>query len=430
MTEPANPVTEAQLIVGDETLTFPIVTGSEGERALDISALRKSTGMITIDPGFVNTGACSSSITFLNGEKGFLRHRGYSIEDLAAKESFVGVAYLMIHGELPNAAELKAFESAVQGQYALEEELVTMLEHFPRNAHPMAWLTSAIISLSALYPDDKNFQDPDVIPRLLANMAVVTAVGHRLSEGKSVIPPNPELGYCENFLHMLLGDEDIETDTLTLMASVLNRLLILHADHEQNCSTSTVRIVRSADGNPYSSIAAGLGSLWGPLHGGANQAVMEMLQAIQSDGGDIEKTLARAKDKSDPFRLMGFGHRVYKTYDPRARIAKQCADEFLKTFGSGEKLIAIAVELEAAALSDEYFKSRNLYPNVDFYTGIIYRAMKFPTDMFTALFAIGRTPGWVAHAVELENDPRKRIGRPRQVYQGPGARDYVTIADR
>lgn len=419
---------EATLHVDGHELKFPVIEGTEGERAIDIAGLRKHTGLVAVDPGFVNTASCESAITFLNGEEGILRHRGYAIEDLADDASFLGVAYLLVYGELPTQAELEGFEKRVQAQYSLNPEIEAILRAYPRQHHPMAVLSSCTTALTALYPDDTAFETGETVPILLAKFAVVTAAAHRLSEGKDIIPPDPSLPYCENFLNMVFGDEDIDTEMMSLMAKVLNRLLILHADHEQNCSTSTVRLVHSAESNPYASISAGVGALWGPLHGGANQKVMEMLQAIKDDGGDIEKTLEKALNKE--IRLMGFGHRVYKTYDPRARIAKKSCDEFLEKLGQREGLVDIAVKLEEAALANEYFQKRNLYPNVDFYTGLIYRAMKFPTDMFTALFAIGRLPGWMAHAMELNQDPKKRIGRPRQVYQGPNARDFVPLSER
>ena len=418
----------ATLLLDGEELQLPIVVGTEGERAIDIGKLRGTTGAITLDPGYVNTGACESSITFLDGEKGILRHRGYSIEDLAGDSSFTSVAYLLVYGKLPTAAEHDHFEERIRGQYHLDQTTIDLVRSFTPDAHPMAVLSAAMVSLAALYPTDLAFHDGETVPRLLAQSAVVTAMFQRLSEGKEVIDPDPSLGFCENFLHMMFGDEETEPDILELMARVLNRLLILHADHEQNCSTSVVRMVRSSEANPYASVCGGINALWGPLHGGANQAVMEMLEEIRDDGGDIERTIERAKNKE--IRLMGFGHRVYKTYDPRARIAKKSCDEFLERLGDREDLVDIAVQLEAAALADDYFKSRNLYPNVDFYTGMIYRAMRFPSDLFTVLFAIGRLPGWMAHAIELEGDPQKRIGRPRQIYQGEGTRDYVARGDR
>jgi len=379
-------------------------------------------------PDWWRSASCQSSITFLNGEEGILRHRGYSIEDLADDASFLGVAYLLVYGDLPTNKELADFEARVQAQYNINPEIEKILRAYPQQHHPMAVLSSCTTALTALYPDDMAFETGETVPILLAKFAVVTAAAHRLGEGKEIIPPDPKLGYCENFLNMVFGDEDIDADMMALMAKVLNRLLILHADHEQNCSTSTVRFVHSSDANPYAAISAGVGALWGPLHGGANQKVMEMLQAIKEDGGDIEKTLEKARNKE--IRLMGFGHRVYKTYDPRARIAKKSCDEFLEKLGERENLVDIAIQLEEAALADEYFKKRNLYPNVDFYTGLIYRAMKFPTDLFTALFAIGRLPGWMSHAMELKVDPAKRIGRPRQIYQGPNGREFVKLADR
>lgn len=418
----------AKLLLPGQEIEFSIVEGTEGEKSIDIGALRAKTGYITLDPGYVNTGACESSITFLNGEKGILRHRGYSIEDLADDSSFTSVSYLLAYGSLPTAEQHAGFEERIRAQYALAEPTLNLVKSFKSDAHPMAVLSAAMVSLAAQYPTDQAFNDGETIPRMMAQSAVVTAVFQRLSQGKAIIDPDPSLGYCENFLHMLFGDEESDAEMDELMAKVLNRLLILHADHEQNCSTSTVRIVRSSDANPYASISSGINALWGPLHGGANQAVMEMLQQIHADGGDIDKTMEKARNKE--IRLMGFGHRVYKTYDPRARIAKKSCDEFLEKLGFREGMVDIAMKLEDAALADDYFKSRNLYPNVDFYTGIIYRAMRFDTDMFTALFAIGRLPGWMAHAVELEHDPKKRIGRPRQVYQGEVERKFVPRAER
>jgi len=420
----------AKLQLPDQEIDFPILIGTEGEKAVDIRALRKDTGFITYDPGYGNTGAAKSSITFLNGEKGFLRHRGYSIEDLAEQGDFVSVSYLLIKGELPNAAQLSDFNKVLAENCALEQELVDLIHAYPKNAHPMAVLISCLTAMSAIYPENTQVDD-DTITKLLATVPGIIAAHHRISQGLDFIQADPSLGYTENFLHMLFGKEEHSEAVLAIMADALNSLLIVHADHEQNCSTSTARIVSSAQSNLFASISAGISALWGPLHGGANQKVMEMLKEIRDfDDVDLSATLERAKDKSDPFRLMGFGHRVYKTYDPRARIAKAASKEILKELGKGEQLVNIAMELEEVALNDEYFKSRNLYPNVDFYTGIIYRAMGFPTEMFTALFAMGRLPGWLAHVVELQNDPDNRIGRPRQIFMGENEREYTGLDER
>jgi len=419
--------------IGGETYSFEVIEGSEGEKAFNILPLRKESKFITLDPGYGNTGSCKSSITFLDGEKGILRHRGYAIEDLAAHASFTGVAYLLLYGELPNEEEHTTFDNLIRANYALDDEIIKVIDAFPENGHPMAYLSAGLSAMSALYPyygDESESGHDMALIQILAKIASIAAYSYRKSEGKSLIPADPSLDYASNFLHMMFGDEEEDEAFKRVRAETLDNLLIIHADHEQNCSTSTVRMVNSSNANLYTSISAGIGALWGPLHGGANQAVMEMLESIHQDGGDTERTMDRAKDKSDPFRLMGFGHRVYKTYDPRARIAKAGADAFLTKLGMNEPLIDIAMGLEKRALEDEYFVQRNLYPNVDFYTGIIYRAMKIPTNMFTALFAVGRSAGWLAHVVELKNDPDKRIGRPRQIYTGENARDYVAREDR
>jgi citrate synthase len=418
----------AELKIGDQLISLPVVTGSEGEQAVDIMALRKQTGVITIDPGYGNTGACESAITFLNGEQGILRHRGYSIEDLAAHASFTGVAYLLLYGDLPNEEQYQVFDTLIRANYHVDDAIVQVIQAFPKDAHPMAYLSAGLSAMSALYPDygeEKEGEHDMAVIRILAKISGIAACSYRKALGQPMIPADPGLHYAENLLYMMFGDQDASDEFRLVRAETLDNLLIIHADHEQNCSTSTVRMVNSSNANMYTSISAGIGALWGPLHGGANQAVMEMLDQIQEEGGDTQAVLARAKDKKDPFRLMGFGHRVYKTFDPRARIAKAGADAFLAQIGKNEPLIDIAMELEKSALEDEYFKKRNLYANVDFYTGIIYRAMGIPTAMFTALFAIGRSAGWLAHMVELKNDPARRIGRPRQIYIGENARDYV-----
>jgi citrate synthase len=423
----------AELKMGDQTISLPSKVGTEGEQCVNIMELRKKTGAITLDPGYGNTGACESAITFLNGEQGILRHRGYSIEDLAAHASYTGVAYLLLYGELPNQAKYEEFDGLIRANYQVDDAIASVIKAFPDNAHPMAYLSAGLSAMSALYPDYGQAHEGEhdlAIIRILAKISGIAAYCYRKSVGKAFIPADPSLHYAENLLHMMFGDQDESEQFRTVRAETLDNLLIIHADHEQNCSTSTVRMVNSSNANLYTSIVAGIGALWGPLHGGANQAVMEMLDQIQKEGGDTENVMQRAKDKDDPFRLMGFGHRVYKTFDPRALIAKEGADTFLAQIGKNEPLIDIAMDLEKRALEDEYFKKRNLYANVDFYTGIIYRAMGIPTSMFTALFAVGRSAGWLAHVVEAKNDPARRISRPRQIYTGENARAYVARADR
>jgi len=411
----------ATLSFDDTSIELPMVEGSEGERAVDISKLRGTTGLITLDPGYVNTGACKSAVTFLDGEKGILRHRGYAIDDLADNYSFVEVAWLLIYGNLPSPEETQLFKDLIKKHYEVDDSIKSIIESYPGEAHPMALLASCTVALSGLYEEPEEATDEEVleiVARLMAKFVGIAAFTYRKSKGKAFIESDSSLDYCENFLNMMYDEDEHDDEMRKIIAKALNRLLIIHADHEQNCSTSTVRIVSSSNVNIYASVASGICALWGPLHGGANQAVMEMLQEINETDEDIESTLARAKDKSDPFRLMGFGHRVYKTYDPRAKIAKASCDEFLEKLHGREDLVETAIQLEAAALADDYFKDRNLYPNVDFYTGIIYRAMGIPTELFTVLFAIGRLPGWLAHLLELRGDPDKKIGRPRQIYTG------------
>jgi citrate synthase len=419
----------ARLTLGEKEIELDVITGSEGERAVNILPLRKETGLITMDPGYGNTGACTSAITFLNGEKGILRHRGYSIEDLAAHSTFDAVAYLLLHGELPTPEEYRSFEKLLQDNYAIEPEILKVMESFPAGTHPMAVLGGCLLAMSGMFPDygkETIGGHDSAIVRILAKMPGLTAGIYRLRHGKKPIEADPSLSYAENFLHMMFGEEekDVGERFKKVRALSLDNLLVIHADHEQNCSTSTVRMVQSANTNVFASVAAGVTALWGPLHGGANQAVMEMLQTIQQEHGDLAQTIARAKDKSDPFRLMGFGHRVYKTYDPRARIAKKALAAFLDELGLREPLVDIAIRLEQCALEDPYFQERNLYPNVDFYTGILYRAMGIPTELFTVLFALGRMSGYLAHVVEFYNDPMRRIGRPRQIYTGHGPRPF------
>jgi citrate synthase len=424
----------AQIILDGKTYELPVITGSENEKAIDISKLRAESGYITLDYGFKNTGSTKSSITFLDGEEGILRYRGYPIEQLAEKASFVEVSFLLIYGHLPSATELTAFQNSITRHTLVHEDMKRLLEAFPSNAHPMGILSAMISTLSTIYPES---QDPNrpmesknlTIHRLLAKLPTLAAMAYRHSNGTPTMYPQNSLGYCENFLQMMFGmpTEGFEADPVVVDA--LNKLLILHADHEQNCSTATVRVVGSSQANLYSSISAGVSALWGPLHGGANQAVIEMLETIKNDGGDLDKWVAKAKDKDDSFRLMGFGHRVYKNFDPRATIIKKACDDVLAKLGVNDPILDIAKKLEIVALSDEYFVKRGLYPNVDFYSGIIYRALGIPTDMFTVMFALGRLPGWIAQWKEMI-DNGEPIGRPRQVYTGATKRDYVNIEKR
>jgi citrate synthase len=424
----------AKLKCEGHDLELPIVVGTENEKAIDIGVLRKQTGMVTIDEGYVNTGAVQSSITFLNGEEGVLRYRGYPIEDLASKCDFVEVAYLLIYGELPSKDELSKFRGKIRRHTMLHEDLKSFYDGFPRDAHPMAILSSVVSAMSTFYQDSLDPHDPEQVEvsihRLLAKLPTIAAFSHKKSLGQPFIYPNNNASYCENFLQMMFSVpcEDYKVDKTFVEA--LNMLLIVHADHEQNCSTSTVRMVGSADSNLFASISAGICALWGPLHGGANEAVVNMLQQIQNDGGDVEKYVDMAKDKENGFRLMGFGHRVYKNFDPRATLIKSSCDKLLEKLDIDDPLFEIAQKLEKVALEDEYFVKRNLYPNVDFYSGVIYRAMGIPVEMFTVLFAIGRLPGWIAHWREMQLSPTSRICRPRQVYQGSTKRDFVALDKR
>jgi citrate synthase len=424
----------AEIILEGKTYKFPVVLGTEGEKAIDISKLRDETGYITLDTGYKNTGATKSAITFLDGEQGILKYRGYPIEQIAEKSTFIEVAYLLIYGELPTKTELDAFTHEISRHTLIHEDMKKFFDGYPSKAHPMGQLVSLVCSLSSFYPESlhpnptKEEQNLTII-KLLAKMSTIVSWIHKKSLGHPLIYPQNKLDYVSNFLNMTFGNrtEDYVIDPVVVDA--MNKLLILHADHEQNCSTSTVRIVGSSDANLYASVASGISALWGPLHGGANQAVIEMLEAIKADGGDADKWLAKAKDKNDPFRLMGFGHRVYKNFDPRATIIKEACDNVLNKLGVHDPILDIAKKLEQAALNDPYFVERKLYPNVDFYSGIIYRAIGFPTEMFTVLFALGRLPGWIAQWKEMHenNEP---IGRPRQVYVGKTQRDYEIIAKR
>jgi len=419
---------KAHINFNDQSYELPVIEGSENEKAIDISKLRGESGLITIDPGFKNTGSTKSAITFLDGEKGILRYRGYSIEDLAEKSSFIEVSYLLIYGELPTPEQLAEFQVEISQHTMVHEDIKMILEGFPSNAHPMGVLSSLVTSLTAFYPKsmDPNRSSEGVnksIIRILAKMPTFAAWAYKNEIGHPVNYPDNKLDYCSNFLKMMfsLPSEDYQVDPV--VANALDKLLILHADHEQNCSTSTVRIVGSSHASMYVSVSAGINALWGPLHGGANQAVIEMLENIKADGGDTKKWMAKAKDKNDPFRLMGFGHRVYKNFDPRAKIIKKAADDVLEKLGVDDPILDIAKGLEKEALEDQYFVDRKLYPNVDFYSGIIYRALGIPVDMFTVMFAIGRLPGWIAQWKEMRENGEP-IGRPRQVYTGHNYRPY------
>jgi len=419
---------------GGADLTLPLSAATEGSAGADISKLLSSTGLVTYDPGFANTAACSSAITYIDGDAGILRYRGYPIEELASHSSFLEVSYLLIYGELPTADQLAAFDGSIRRHTLLHEDLKRFFEGFPRDAHPMPVLSSAVSALSTFYQDSLDpFDEADVAlstVRLLAKLPTIAAYAYKKSVGQPFLYPDNSLGMVENFLRMTFGlpAEPYEADPVVVRA--LDLLFILHADHEQNCSTSTVRLVGSSQANLFASVSAGINALFGPLHGGANQSVLEMLQAIRADGGDVASFVNKVKNKEDGVRLMGFGHRVYKNYDPRASIIKKTADEVLSAMGKRDDLLDIAVELEGYALSDDYFVSRKLYPNVDFYTGLLYRAMGFPTRMFTVLFAIGRLPGWIAQWHEMINDPQTKIGRPRQLYTGPTQRPYLELEKR
>ncbi len=424
----------ARISIGDDSFELPIVEGTEGEKAIDITKLRGGSGYITLDSGFKNTGATKSAITFLDGEKGILRYRGYPIEQLADKADFLEVAYLLIYGELPTSDRLGYFRENITNHTIVHEDMRRFFEAFPNNAHPMGILSTMISSLSTFYPEAQNPNRPieDIeltIYRLIAKLPTLAAQAYKFSIGQPVMYPQNKLGYAENFLYMMFANPAEEYNPSKVVEDALDKLLILHADHEQNCSASTVRIVGSSQANLYSSISAGVAALWGPLHGGANQKVIEMLEMIKKDGGGLEKWVDKAKDKNDSFRLMGFGHRVYKNFDPRATIIKKAADDVLEALGIDDPVLDIAKELEEYALKDEYFVSRLLYPNVDFYSGIIYRALGIPTQMFTVMFAIGRLPGWIAQWKEMI-EARDPIGRPRQIYIGQNARDYVPLDQR
>jgi citrate synthase len=417
----------AILEIDGKKYDFPIVKGSENEEAIDINKLRDLTGVITLDPGYKNSGSCTSGITFLDGELGILRYRGYSIEDLAENANFLEVSYLLIFGELPTKAQLEQFETDIRKHTLVNEEMKNIIDGFPRTAHPMGVLAALTSALTAFNPKSVNVENEKemyhAICKTMGKFLVIATWTYRKNMGYPLNYYDNTKGYVENFMRLMF---ELPTEPYKLspvVTEALDKLFILHADHEQNCSTSTVRMVGSSHAGLFASISAGVSALWGPLHGGANQAVLEMLEEIHANGGDTDKYLAKAKDKSDPFRLMGFGHRVYKNFDPRAKIIKKAANEVLETLGVDDPILDIAKKLEAAALEDEYFKARNLYPNVDFYSGIIYRALGIPTDMFTVLFAIGRLPGWIAQWKEMREN-KEPIGRPRQVYTGAPLRPF------
>jgi citrate synthase len=420
-----------KLVYGKKEYELPVVEGSEGEKAIDISQLRATTGLITLDPGYANTGSCASDVTFMDGEKGILRYRGIPVEELAEKATFKETAYLLINGRLPNRDELTRFSVLLNDNSMVHEDLRVFYESFPRSSHPMGILSSMVNALRSFYPELQSLEEEINITmtRLLSKIRTLAAMSYKISRGHKVVYPRPDLAYCANFLNMMFDSPvkpyEIDNDVV----NALRVFWILHADHEQNCSTSAVRLVGSARVNLYAAISAGIAALWGPLHGGANQAVIEMLSDIAKNN-NMGKAIERAKDKEDPFRLMGFGHRVYKTYDPRAKIMKKMCDTLLAKLNISDPLLDIAKELEVVALKDDYFIEHNLYPNVDFYSGIVLRAIGIPTNMFTVMFAIGRLPGWVAQWKESMDDPNWKLGRPRQIYTGPTLTRFVPVDER
>jgi citrate synthase len=424
----------AKLLIGDQELELPVVEGTDGDAAVDIGNLRGKTGLITLDPGYGNTGACTSAITFLDGEKGILRYRGYPIEQLAEQSTFLEVAYLLIWGELPSRDELDRFVAEVTHHTLIREEMRHFFDSFPADAHPMAVLASGTVGMSTFYPDAHEIFEADAVEttinRLIAKLPTLAAWSFKKAVGQPYVYPRNDLGYAANLLHMMFAVPSETYEVNPQVAEALDLLLILHADHEQNASTSTVRMVGSTHANLYASISAGISALWGPLHGGANEAVINTLEQIVADGGNVQKWVDKAKDPDDSFRLAGFGHRVYKNFDPRATIIKRAAERVLAATGADDELFEVAQRLEEVALNDEYFVSRKLYPNVDFYSGLIYSAIGFPKNMFTNSFAIGRLPGWIAQWKEMIESPETKIGRPRQVYVGPQTRDYTPIEQR
>lgn len=426
----------AKLELPGKTVELPIIVGSEGEKAIDVSNLRGETGFVTLDNGYMNTGACSSAITFIDGEKGVLRYRGIPIEVLAEKSNFVETSYLLIFGKLPTTAELKQFTDRIRRHTMIHEDIKRFYDGFPRDAHPMAILASVVSSLSTFYQNEEDGKTAPIdrftlnTVRLMAKLPTIAAFAYKKSIGQPLMYPQNSMSYCENFLHMMFSTPAEEYAVDPELVDILNLLLILHADHEQNCSTSTVRLVRSSKANLFACITAGICALWGPRHGGANEEVISMLQDMHRDGGSVDKYIAMAKDKSSSFKLMGFGHRVYKNFDPRANIIKVACDKVLAKLKINDPLLEIAKRLEEAALKDPYFVDRKLYPNVDFYSGIIYRAMGIPVRAFTVMFALGRLPGWIAHAKEYNEEPNNKISRPRQIYVGPTKSEYIPIEKR
>ncbi len=415
-----------------KTYEFPIVVGAEGEKAIDISSLRQATGLITLDPGYANTGSCTSSITFMDGEKGILRYRGIPVEELAEHSSFIETAYLLINGRLPTRDELNCTSILYNDNSLVHEDMQIFYQNFPRASHPMGILSGMVNALRSFYPELSTIEEEInfTVTRLLSKVRTMAAMSYKISRGHRVVYPRPDLSYCANFLNMMFDTPVKHYEIDEDLVKALNVFWILHADHEQNCSTSAVRLVGSGRVNLYAAISAGIAALWGPLHGGANQAVIEMLTDIQKDGGNYHRAIERAKDKKDPFRLMGFGHRVYKAYDPRARVMKKICHKVLEKLKISDPLLDLAKELEVAALKDEYFIDHNLYPNIDFYSGIVLRAMGIPTNMFTVMFAIGRLPGWIAQWKESVDDPKWKLGRPRQIYTGPKETQYIPIDER
>ena len=420
-----------KLIYGEKEYQLPIIEGTEGEKAIDISKLRQETGLITLDSGFANTGSCTSSITFMDGEKGILRYRGIPVEQLAEKSTFAETAYLLINGRLPTQKELTDLSILLNDNSLVHEDMRAFYENYPRSSHPMGILSSMVNALRSFYPVLDNLEEEInmTVTRLLSKVRTLAAMSYKISRGHKVVYPRPDLTYCANFLNMMFASPvrpyEIDPDVV----KALNVFLILHADHEQNCSTTAVRVVGSARVNLYAAISAGIAALWGPLHGGANQAVIEMLTLI-ADNKNMKRVIERAKDKNDPFRLMGFGHRVYKTFDPRMKIMKKMCDTLLDNLNFSDPLLDIAIELEQIALNDDYFIDHNLYPNVDFYSGIVLRAIGVPTNMFTVMFAIGRLPGWIAQWKESIDDPNWKLSRPRQIYMGPQETRYMPIEER
>ncbi len=428
-------VDNVKLILDGQPIELPVVVGTENEKGIDVTRLQASSGYLTLDPGYANTGACKSAITFIDGDKGILRYRGYDIAELCEKSTFMEVSYLLIHGELPTPEQFALFKDKVLLHSLIHEDMKSFFNSYPGHAHPMAILSSMVCSMSVYHPEllkpnPNSKETSQTITRLLSKVRVLAAFAYKRSVGEAFVYTRPELDYVSNFLHMMFTTPMRLYEPNETIRKALDVLFILHADHEQNCSTSTVRMVGSSKANLFASISAGVCALWGPLHGGANQSVIEMLEDIEKDGCNYKKYIEKAKDKSDPFKLMGFGHRVYKSYDPRAVILKKYCDQILEQLGVSDPILDIAKGLEEVALTDPYFIERKLYPNVDFYSGILYRAMGFPTNMFTVLFALGRLPGWIAHWKEMIEDPTTRIARPRQIYVGPTLRSYIPANHR